>query len=175
MQGLSNSIAIRCRPWSPFAAYCHPLPQFSSVQFRSVQFSPVQISSVQSNPVQFHSVNSHASIRNLYINSVFFINSRSPPAGPILIIIIIILIIQCAAEPRTRHRALHDSVGARDPGPGTWDQGPMGYPSLARQGPMGYPCLASQGPMGYPGLGGGESTDVCAGALWPGVSVRTPR
>ena len=34
--------------------------------------------------------------------------------------------IQRAAEPRTRHRALHDSVGARIPGPGTLDLGPGG-------------------------------------------------
>ena len=32
--------------------------------------------------------------------------------------------IQRAAEPRTRHRALHDSVGAQGPGPGTRDLGP---------------------------------------------------
>ena len=32
----------------------------------------IHISSIQINLVQFHSVNSHASIRNLYINNVFF-------------------------------------------------------------------------------------------------------
>ena len=61
--------------------------------------------------------------------------------------------IQRAAEPRPRHRALHDSVGTRDPGPGTrdlgpgtgtWDRGPWGgmgvswtrYGGAVRSGPL---------------------------------------
>ena len=72
--------------------------QSNSIQFNSTQSNSIQFNSSQSNSarsghtelfsghrtVQFHSVNSHASIRNLYINNVFFTNSRSPPAGPML-------------------------------------------------------------------------------------------